>query len=43
MSISFRGVMQSPVTPLKADFSPDLLRVPREFHRIFHGERAHVD
>ena len=34
MSISFRGVMQSPVTPLKADFSPDLPTFERllDFH-----------
>ena len=34
MSISFRGVMQSPVTPLKADFSPDLPAFERllDFH-----------
>ena len=34
MSISFRGVMQSTVTPLKADFSPDLPTFERllDFH-----------
>ena len=34
MSISLRGVMQSPVTPLKADFSPDLPTFERllDFH-----------
>jgi 4-hydroxy-tetrahydrodipicolinate synthase len=34
MSISLKGVMQSPVTPLKADFSPDLPTFERllDFH-----------
>ncbi|MBI4195963.1 MAG: dihydrodipicolinate synthase family protein [Betaproteobacteria bacterium] len=34
MSITLRGVMQSPVTPLKADFSPDLETFERllDFH-----------
>ena len=34
MSISLKGVMQSTVTPLKADFSPDLPTFERllEFH-----------
>ena len=34
MAIKLRGVMQSPVTPLKADFSPDLPTFERllEFH-----------